>query len=562
MLIDDYGNDRSTATQIAIDSIKEGRIEKIGDRDYFKLEIQKEARYLFEIKASGNEDIDTAILSLYGPTGTLVKRAVGADLAVFSYVATATGVHYLEAAELANDSTGTYTIKVTKAAADDYADDRSGAAKLQVGNSRNGAIEIVADRDYFKAELVKGQRYFIEMKATGDGSLDTASLSLYDTTGTLIKRGIGTETAAISYVATTTGYHYLEAWELGDNSIGSYTIRVAEAPTPATPGNDLIYGTASGDWLQGLAGNDTINGGGGADTMCGGAGNDIYYVNNAGDRVYETIEPKSTLDAGGQDTVFVSVSSYILGKFVENGHVMSKGAATLIGNDLNNTIYAGVGSNVLSGGAGTDTLSYANGVSDKLGVKVSLAISIGQTTGGSGTDTIAGFERLIGTQNKDILTGTNGANLIRGGEGNDTIVGGGGNDTLYGDRGNDLLRGGTGSDYLYGGPGKDIFRFDTAIGASSNQTFDHIKDFVVLDDTIQLENAIFKSFGVKTGTIGAENFKANASGTATEKDDHILYETDTGKIFYDADGSGAGASIEVAVIGANLALTSADFVLI
>jgi serralysin len=241
---------------------------------------------------------------------------------------------------------------------------------------------------------------------------------------------------------------------------------------------------------------------------------------------------------------------------------MSTGAANLTGNSLNNVIDAGKGSNVMAGGSGTDTLSYAYGANGTTGVKVSLATTSAQATGGSGTDTISGFERLTGSANSDSLTGNGGANLIRGGNGNDTVIGGSGNDTLYGDAGNDLLRGGTGNDILYGGAGKDIFRFDTALGTSTTPNIDTIKDFSVLDDTIQLENAIFKSFGTKTGVIGTGNFKANLTGRATDSNDYIIYETDTGKVFYDADGSGAVASVQIALVGTGLALGSADFVLV
>lgn len=309
------------------------------------------------------------------------------------------------------------------------------------------------------------------------------------------------------------------------------------------------------DALEGGVGNDTLDGGTGNDTMVGNAGNDYYYVRDSGDVVIEAASE-------GTDTVYSYLGSYTLGANVENGRVMSTGAANLNGNGLNNSIYAGKGDNVLAGGSSTDTLSYAYGANGTTGVKVSLATTSAQATGGSGTDMISGFERLTGSTNNDSLTGNSGANLIRGGNGHDTVIGGSGNDTLYGDAGNDLLRGGTGNDILYGGAGKDIFRFDTALGTSTTPNIDQIKDFSVLDDTIQLENAIFKSFATKTGVIGSGNFKANLTGRATDSNDYIIYETDTGKVFYDADGSGAAASVQIALVGTGLALSSADFVLV
>lgn len=47
--------------------------------------------------------------------------------------------------------------------------------------------------------------------------------------------------------------------------------------------------------------------------------------------------------------------------------------------------------------------------------------------------------------------------------------------------------------------------------------------------------------------------------TTTDAFDRIMYETDTGRLYFDADGSGAGACVQFATLAANLALTSADF---
>jgi Ca2+-binding RTX toxin-like protein len=61
------------------------------------------------------------------------------------------------------------------------------------------------------------------------------------------------------------------------------------------------------------------------------------------------------------------------------------------------------------------------------------------------------------------------------------------------------------------------------------------------------------------GTLNAANFKIIGSA-ALDADDYILYDKTTGALSYDADGSGAGAAVRVAVLGTNLALTNADFI--
>ena len=87
--------------------------------------------------------------------------------------------------------------------------------------------------------------------------------------------------------------------------------------------------------------------------------------------------------------------------------------------------------------------------------------------------------------------------------GTDVLVGGVGKDVFNGGLGNDKLSGGLGNDMLTGGKGKDVFVFDTKLGTSSTDrkvNFDTIKDFSVKDDSLYLDNAIFKKLGSGTAT--------------------------------------------------------------
>ena len=132
---------------------------------------------------------------------------------------------------------------------------------------------------------------------------------------------------------------------------------------------------------------------------------------------------------------------------------------------------------------------------------------------------------------------------------------------LYGAAGNDTLNGMGGNDTLNGGAGLDTFVFNTALSATGNK--DTITDFNVADDTIQLENAIFTKL-TALGTLATSYFCANATGIAADSNDFICYNTATGVLSYDADGSGLGASVAFAVLGNSVhpALTAADFVVV
>ncbi|MDE4553261.1 hypothetical protein LOF28_18015 [Sinorhizobium meliloti] len=100
--------------------------------------------------------------------------------------------------------------------------------------------------------------------------------------------------------------------------------------------------------------------------------------------------------------------------------------------------------------------------------------------------------------------------------------------TLDGGAGDDLLSAGLGNDTLIGSTGLDTFFFSTALNASSN--VDAIVDFVVVDDTIRLENGVFTAV-VGTGVLTAAQFVSNTTGLAEDADDRIIYQSDTGNLF-------------------------------
>jgi Ca2+-binding RTX toxin-like protein len=80
----------------------------------------------------------------------------------------------------------------------------------------------------------------------------------------------------------------------------------------------------------------------------------------------------------------------------------------------------------------------------------------------------------------------------------------------------------------------------------------------VLDDTIQLENLVFAKL-TATGVLNADNFKI---GAAADADDYVIYNNDTGALFYDANGSDVGGGTQIAALGINIAFTYADFFVI
>jgi Ca2+-binding RTX toxin-like protein len=219
------------------------------------------------------------------------------------------------------------------------------------------------------------------------------------------------------------------------------------------------------------------------------------------------------------------------------------------------------------GTASGDTMIVTGGISrtltfDGKGGNDTLTGGAGNETliGDTGSDTLSGNGgnyTMSGGSEADTLTGGAGIDLLDGGTGADTLNGGLDADTLFGGSEADRLFGGAGKDTLFGGTGKDGFYFDTALNKSTN--IDAIKDFSHIDDTIFLENLVFKKL-----TVGVLKAAAFYIGTkAHDASDRIIYNKSTGAVYYDDDGTGAHAQIQFATLSTKPAnLAANDFTVI
>jgi Ca2+-binding RTX toxin-like protein len=220
-------------------------------------------------------------------------------------------------------------------------------------------------------------------------------------------------------------------------------------------GQDVLVGNGESNILRGLAGQDNLIGGGGADTMYGGADNDAYYVDNAGDIVWEYA------GEGTGDFVIAS-ASYALtaGSEIEQLQVDSSvGTApiNLTGNEFNNFIFGSSGDNVINGGGGADYMSggkgndtyFVDNVGDTLfengdihstpenesegfdTVLTSVNFNVGlyseiEVLQAIGTANVS----LTGSLDNNRIIGNDGINVIDGSYGKDTMTGGGGGDAF------------------------------------------------------------------------------------------------------------------------------------
>ncbi len=447
-----------------------------------------------------------------------------------------------------------------------------GLANVLEGNGGNDRLDGAGGNDVLSgsdgSDVLKG--------GLGDDRLDGgADNDLLDgaTGNDMLVGGSGTDT--VDYYATGTGVAVNLQLLGAQNTVGAGTdtLNGIENINGSASGNDTLTGDNLDNVLRGYGGNDVLRGNGGNDLLDGRDGNDTFIAHLGND----------TVEGGaGSDNVDYS--------FALSGV----------------TVMLATGTRDNSAGLG-----YSTEFDPAPGYTIGPVSVTGQATGGAGNDKLFDIENARGSAFNDILIGSSGANVLNGLAGVDRMIGDDGNDTYYVDNkddviveanadviggtdvvyssasytlsanvetlrvnattdinatGNDignLIVGGTGrnvlngmggNDTLTGGAGVDIFAFTTAPNATAN--VDRITDFVVADDTISLENAVFTKL-TATGTLSGAYFRIGPA--ALDSNDYILYDSATGALSYDADGNGAGQAVRIAVLGTNLALTTADF---
>src|SRR6266850_2432278 len=171
----------------------------------------------------------------------------------------------------------------------------------------------------------------------------------------------------------------------------------------------------------------------------------------------------------------------------------------------------------------------------------------------------AGNDTIIGGDEDDLIQGLGGLDFLQGGRGDDAVLGGDGNDTIGGNDGNDWLRGGAGNDTVTGNAGQDEFAFADYGWANA----DLLTDFTTDSDSIQLDVAAFGSIGA-TGRFAAGDARFYAVAapytipSAHDADDRIIFNTSTGQLFYDVDGSGWRPEQLIATLGGGATLVASD----
>jgi trimeric autotransporter adhesin len=365
-------------------------------------------------------------------------------------------------------------------------------------------------------------------------------------------------------------------------------------------GNDTLDGSGGSTNMDGGSGNDVLIGGGGSGSgMTGGTGADTFAFNFIGSVAtifdFASGTDKVRLDGTGFTQIGAS------GNFTANDpRFWASDAAhdaddRIIYNELTGGLWYdpdGTGAAemqlIASLDAGARTLvatdiTVINGTAPT-GQVINGTSSNDSLVGGTGNDTIngnQGNDTLRGNAGDDSLDGGSGTDLLDGGTGNDiyvvstgdTLVDAGGIDLIFspvswslggsfenleftgtasvggsgnflsnrivGNSGANFIRARDGNDTITGGGGADSFEFVTAPSASNA---DLITDFVSGVDKLRLDDGVHAGIGATGNFVAGDTRFAAGAGFTSGQDasDRVIYDTSTGNLYYDSNGSAAG----------------------
>ena len=429
---------------------------------------------------------------------------------------------------------------------------------------------IVGLIEYWKADAagilvsqIAGQPSF-----TNSGAVGAAHGALLSADDDDLDGGSGIDTASYASATAAVRVALSTTARQDTGGAGRDSLRRIENLIGSAFDDQLTGGDGVNDIVGGL-GNDIINGRAGADTMHGGSGNDRFYVDDGGDVADEAV-------GGGSDRIYARVAYTLAAGEEIEGLYADAGAVglALTGNEFANVVYGNAGADSLDGGAGADRLAgrggndrMAGGLGDDTfyvsegGDTVVEAIGDGAVdmvyaavdwTAGAGQE----IERIIADAGATGLSlgGNELVNRLNGGVGADVLSGGAGGDSLYGGDGADRVIGGAGRDTCYGNAGADTFVLMPTLADR-----DTIRDFDAAD-LLEISASLFGG-GLTAGALDAAAFRANTTGLAGDVDDRLIYNTATGYLFWDADGTGSGAGVSIAVLATKPTLSAADFVI-
>jgi len=318
-------------------------------------------------------------------------------------------------------------------------------------------------------------------------------------------------------------------------------------------GDDTVYGNG---------GNDLLIGHGGADYLDGGEGDDIFVIGGFGSGVQGTT---SKADDGNKEWIATGTKHDVIvgGDGVDTLRITTGIGANTKANGtvvLNNDNFKSM--EVVQVGGTVGRLNVENTdlqlLNDHYYFKANGSVADLSNTLGNNGGTInnvvvdaSGLTtnglRFEGNANQQTFIGTSKADVFVGNGGNDTLTGGGGKDTfVFGKVYEEVVTGASTTVQTYTNTAFNLTGVDT------------ITDFSRGNDKIELHLDQYSQLAGFSSSM----LRVNSTGTAQDSNDYLVYNTTTKTLSYDADGSGSGAKVDIAILTGVNTLSTSDFVIV
>lgn len=224
---DDIASDTSTTAQLGISNPETGELERIGDSDWFALQLFSGTSYRFNQDGLTLSDSYLQLLDSGGNTLAYNDDANGTLNSEIDFVAPYTGTYYLSASSYQGQSTGSYRVSMAVTQLPDQE-----LTQISTGQYA-GTIDQVGDTDSLSLTLNAGVEYQLDMLGShnGDGTLIDPYLTLVDANDQIVAvdddNGEGLN-ASIQFTPSSTATYELQASAFGAET-GSYTVVITES---------------------------------------------------------------------------------------------------------------------------------------------------------------------------------------------------------------------------------------------------------------------------------------------------------------------------------------------